>query len=183
MFMQSYFPYWLLLFLTSHRALSVYSLCASTGAALIFDYFCLPGSSGNSNKHMAARASGLIRQPALLTDNLAFICFMLIPCKDSSRKSQSSWTVLKFECVMSFVAMSLCVVGPTRTSWPPWPTWASGCYRNPRTTGKRKGQLNYGYLWCRLSAWVFGVLQKGNALACSAPWWVNKVLNNMHVVN
>lgn len=92
-----------------------------------------------------------------------FASFMLIPCKDSSRKSQSSWTVLEFECVMSFGAMSLCVVGPTRTSWPPWPTWVSGCYRNPRTTGKRKGQLDGG-------EWAVGVSLKFNSAAAPLAW-------------
>lgn len=45
-----------------------------------------------------------------------------------------------------------CVLGPTRTSWTPWPTWASGCYRNPRTTGKSKGQLDVGGCGAQLSS-------------------------------
>lgn len=38
----------------------------SNGAALILITFCLPGSSRNSSIHMAAGASGLFYQPALL---------------------------------------------------------------------------------------------------------------------
>lgn len=77
---------------------SVYSVFESTVAALISDSFCLAGSSRNSSKHLAARASGLICQPAVLSDNFAFVwCKLCFSCKVCFQKSQKPSLLFDFE--------------------------------------------------------------------------------------
>lgn len=181
MFMLSYFPHLLLLFLTSHCALSVYSVCASACAALILTTFVFQGAPGTAiNMWQPGPQVWSVSQQSRLITWALFASFLSLPWKVSSEKSQTSSAVFDCECVMSFVAVSLRVVGPTGTSWPPWPTWAPGCYRHPRTTGKRQWQLDgegglssvqcssccisldwiTSYLWWRLSAWALGYFRK-----------------------
>lgn len=116
-----------------HFTLSAYPVCACVSAALILTPFCLPGSSRN-NKHVAARASGLICQPAVLSDNLDFVCKLCVCCHQANFGNHSTLCrCLTKNLLMPFVLMFFYVSGPTRTSRPTWPPWSSGFCWNTRT--------------------------------------------------